>query len=70
MKKQERDNNLIILVNKVKDLVLRSLVIDLFRKCNVNLMGIKNIQLHCIQTFKEMILNLKIQVKMNITISI
>jgi hypothetical protein len=70
MKKQERDNNLIILVNKVKDLVLRSLVIDLFRKCIVNLMGIKNIQLHCIQTFMEMILNLKIQVKMNITISI
>ena len=70
MKKQEQDNNLIILVNKVKDLVLRSLVIDLFRKCIVNLMGIKNIQLHCIQTFMEMILNLKIQVKMNITISI
>ena len=70
MKKQERDNNLIILVNKVKDSVLRSLVIDLFRKCKVNLMGIKNIQLHCIQTFMEMILNLKIQVKMNITIFI
>jgi hypothetical protein len=70
MKKQERDNNLIILVNKVKDSVLRSLVIDLFRKCKVNLMGIKNIQLYCIQTFMEMILNQKIQVKMNITISI
>ncbi len=70
MKKLEQDNNLIILVNRAIGLVLKNLVIDIFQKCKINLNIIKKIYLPFIPIFTEMMLNLRIQVKMNITISI
>ena len=70
MKKINQDKILIILVNKVKGLILQNQVIDLIQKCKINLIIIKNIQLHFIPIFTGMISNLKIPVKMNITIFI
>jgi hypothetical protein len=70
MKKIDQDKILIILVNKMRGLILQNQVIDSIQKYKINLIIIKNIQLHCIRIFMGMILNLKIQVKMNITISI